>query len=495
MTTESVESALTASADAETTTVEAPATFARTLTWRGGFWLAFAAPVGGLTLVGYEIGALGAYGALAVWLGTSVIALLQNYIYAELAGMYPRKSGGIGLYASDIWSKYFAPIGGVFGWGYWAGWSLTLAVGSLVVGDLVQAQYFPHTTGTISLLGNDVGLATFIAAGLIIVLYLVGISGIRFVVNTNMVLGASLIIFAAVCIVGPFLIGEIHTGSLTFDAGVGPWNIAMNLLTWAFVASWTAYGTEIAATFTPEYRSPKTDVVRALRSSALFMIVLVGLTSTVFPAAIGQQAVASDPVGFFAPLMSKIVGHAAGDVAIAFVCIAAVIALLSATADSGRALYGMAVDGITLRQFGKLNRAGQPARAMTVDLVFNLLVLFFVSNVAGIIFASNFGYLVAVVFALAGFVVLRRTHPDAERPFRLRRMWVPIACVLVVINVAIICTGFTHTDRIGYGGGHARLIGLGVVALGFLSYFFARGAQQRVRGRELWRSSNSTLDR
>jgi amino acid transporter len=81
----------------------------------------------GLTLVGYEIGALGAWGALAVWLGTSVIALLQNFIYSELAGIYPEASGGIAVYASRIWGRYFAPLGGILGWGYWAGWSLTLA--------------------------------------------------------------------------------------------------------------------------------------------------------------------------------------------------------------------------------------------------------------------------------------------------------------------------------------------------------------------------------
>jgi hypothetical protein len=54
----------------------------QTLTWKGGFWLALVIPMSGLTLVGYEIGALGAWGALAVWLGTSVIALLQNFIYS-----------------------------------------------------------------------------------------------------------------------------------------------------------------------------------------------------------------------------------------------------------------------------------------------------------------------------------------------------------------------------------------------------------------------------
>jgi amino acid permease len=173
------------------------------------------------------------------------------------------------------------------------------------------------------------------------------------------------------------------------------------------------------------------------------------------------------------------------------VCAAQVIALGSATSDSGRALYGMAADGLTVRQLHKLNRAGQPVRGMTVDLVFNLGVLFLVSNVAGIIFASNLGYLLSVVFALGGFLLLRRTAPDAERPIRLSRIWVPVAAILVLFNVFMIVIGFTHPALVGYGGGTEQLISLSVIVVGLLSYFFTRYVQLGVRGRALWRATSA----
>lgn len=137
----------------------APSSSARS----AGFVLALVIPMSGLILVGYEIGAIGAYGALAVWAGSSVVALPQNFIYAELAAMFPSKAGGIGLYASEIWSQRSAPLGGGFGWGDWAGSSLTLAVVSLVI-------------------------------------------------------GAALVILAGVCIVGPLVLGQLHF-PLTFRAG------------------------------------------------------------------------------------------------------------------------------------------------------------------------------------------------------------------------------------------------------------------------------------
>lgn len=468
-----------------------PSGFSRTLTWKGGFWLALVIPMSGLTLVGYEIGALGAWGALAVWLGTSVIALLQNFIYAELAGMHPDASGGIAVYASRIWSRYFAPLGGILGWGYWAGWSLTLAVVSLVIGDLVQAQWFPADTGTITVLGNHVGLPTWIAAAVVIVVYLINVSGLKLVIGTNAVIAAALTILAGVCIIGPIAAGDLHA-SLRLAVGHGAWTVIVTLLTWSFVACWTSYGTEIAATFTPEYKHPRTDVARALRSSALLMIVVVGLSTTIFPAAIGEAAIAANPVGFFATLVTKVLGYGFGGAAIAIVCAAQLIALGSATSDSGRALYGMAADGLAPRQLRKLNRAGQPVRGMTVDLVFNLAVLFLVSNVAGIIFASNLGYLLSVVFALGGFLVLRRTAPGAERPVNLARAWIPVAVALIAFNVVMIVIGFTHPALIGYGGGTEQLIALSVIAVGLVSFFFTRYVQLGVRGTSLWRDSQAS---
>jgi amino acid transporter len=465
--------------------------FERTLSWRGGFWLAFVVPVSGLLAVGYEIGAIGAYGALAVWLGVGVIALLQNHIFAELAGMFPAKPGGISLYASETWGRYFAPIGGILGAGYWAAWSLSLAAVALVAGNLVQSEWFPHATDSVIFLGDHIGLASLVGGAVLLLVYLINIAGIKFVVDTNLVLGSCVLILACLCFIGPFLIGKIHAGSLTFHAGSGAWSVAAALLTWSFVASNVAYATEIAATFTPEYRNPSSDAFRALRSSALLVLVIVGLSSTIFPAAIGERSIAANPAGFFAPLVSSIVGRTASSLVIAVVCGALVVTLGSITSDSGRALYGMSADGLMPTQLHKLNRANQPARAMTVDLLLNLAVLFFVSNIAGIVYASNFGYLLAVVFSLGGFVLLRKTRPDAHRPLRLGRGWVPVAGCLVLVNGAIIVMGLTHPGLIGYGGSTARIIGLSIIPVGLACYFFTKMVQHGVRGRALWRTGSS----
>jgi quinol-cytochrome oxidoreductase complex cytochrome b subunit len=129
---------------------------------------------------------------------------------------------------------------------------------------------------------------------------------------------------------------------------------------------------------------------------------------------------------------------------------------------------------------------------MTVDLLFNLAILFLVSNVAGIIFASNLGYLLSVVFALGGFLVLRRTSPDAKRTIRLAPVWIPIAVLLLVFNLFMIVIGFTHPALIGYGGGTEQLIALSVIVVGLVSYFFTRRVQLGLRGRRLWQDDSES---
>lgn len=120
-------------------------------------------------------------------------------------------------------------------------------------------------------------------------------------------------------------------------------------------------------------------------------------------------------IGYLVAVVSKAFAYHLGGLVIAIICAAQLIALGSATSDSGRALFVMAEKGLTIRRLEKLKRHDQPARGMTVDLVFNFLVLFLVSYVAGIIFASILGYLLTF-FALAGFLLLRFKHLELVTP-------------------------------------------------------------------------------
>ena len=84
------------------------------------------------------------------------------------------------------------------------------------------------------------------------------------------------------------------------------------------------------------------------------------------------------------------------------ICIIAslLLSMTSSTSDAGRALYGISRPGMTIKGFGSAQRFHVPARAMTMDLVVNILLVLLIKSNLAILYMSNIGYVLAHVFAL-----------------------------------------------------------------------------------------------
>lgn len=454
--------------------------FVRTLKLRDGFALGLTVSAVALASIGGSIATLGAWGAAALWGVVCLVALIQNHLFGEMAAMFPDKPGGITLYAQEGWKRYSRSVGAIAGWGYWMGWSLSLAVFALTIGGLIQAQWFPHATWTFWDGAVHVGLPQLIGAGMIAATWLLNIFGVKPAVWTNRAVGVVLVVVFAVFIIGSVVSGSWSSSGLHWNLGTsgqawGGWRLA---LTWMWLMGWTVYSTELSATFTPEFRDVRRGMWGSIRSTGVFTLVVVALLPLATAGVIGEKAIAADPVGFYAPVFGVIVGSASGFI-VAVLCAALFISMSVGTADGSRALFGMAEDGLTIRQLHHLNRHRMPARAMTIDLIANLVLIFFVGNVLGVLFASNVGYFVAIFFALTGFVLLRRDRPQAHRPIRLGNWSVPTAALLAVFAVVLLAVGGLSPSLAGYGGHKEQLIGLGLLVLGGVLYLIRRFAQDR----------------
>ena len=177
------------------------------------------------------------------------------------------------------------------------------------------------------------------------------------------------------------------------------------------------------------------------------------------------------------------------------VCLVAsfIITMNTATADGGRALYGISRDGMTVKQLGRLNRFNVPGNAMSVDMVVNILFVLFIGNIFGVLAASNLGYVLAHMFALSGFVLLRRDRPNWPRPIKLGSVWTPIAGVLAVwcLILTIVGFGWMQVAAGGYGDTKEKIIGILVLVIGLLLFFFRRLVQDRERIH--WREDTPTM--
>jgi amino acid transporter len=464
----------------------------KAMSWWDGFVVALANPAFLIAALGASIGVLGTTGAFVLWTISVCIGALQNNVYAEMATMFPKKSGGISLYAHEAWRRYTTFIGPLATFGYWFAWSSVLAISGYVIGTLAQAQWFSTTTFTQDVGNFQWSLPVYIGIGCILLVWLANIFGVRPAVWVSYVTGGLLILPAAVLMFLPYLTGDWSSDNMQWEIGTGG---GLGLaLTWLYFMGWSSYGFETVAAFAPEYHSTETDTPRALRASAAFSVLVYALLPLGLGGTLGTATVADDAtaIAFYKTAFDTIVGNALGEVMIVCLIAGLLLSMNTATMDGSRALYGISKDGMTIKALGRLNRFKVPAIAMTLDAILNLWLISYFGYPLDILAAGNLGYILAHVFALTGFLLLRKDRPRWPRPIKLSAIWVPIAGLLAAINLTfIVVGGFIYSGgflgistQYGYGWDKTR-IGLIVLAVGLLLYIYRHVVEDRTRIR--WR--------
>src|SRR5215213_324161 len=458
----------------------------KAMTWWDGFVVALANPAFLIAALGASIGVLGTTGAFVLWTISVCIGALQNNVYAEMATMFPNKAGGISLYAHEAWRKYLSLIGPVVTFGYWFAWSSVLAINGYIIGTLAQAEWLSGTTFTQDVGNFQWSLPVYIGIGCILAVWMFNIYGIRPAVWLSYVTVALLILPAAALMFLPYITGDWSSDNMTWEIGAGGGlGLAM---TWLYFMGWSAYGFETVAAFGPEYHNPEYDTPRALRASAAFSVIVYALLPLGIGGTLGTAAIAEDAtaIAFYTDAFNAIVGNALGHVLIVCLIAGLLLSMNTATMDGSRALYGISQDGMTTRLLGRLNSYRVPAIAMTADVILNLFLISYFGYPLDILAAGNLGYMLAHVFALSGFLLLRKDRPNWPRPIRLAAVWAPIAALLAAVNLAfIVFGGFVYADKYGYGWDKTR-IGLIVLAVGLLLYVYRKVVEDRtgVRLRE-----------
>jgi amino acid transporter len=300
------------------------------------------------------------------------------------------------------------------------------------------------------------------------------------------VTGALLIIPAFVLMFLPYLTGDWSSSNMEWAIGANG-GLALALV-WLYFMCWSSYGIEVVATFAPEYQDTEQDTARALRAAALFSAVVYVLLPLGVGGTLGTGTIAEGALTltFYGDAFNAIVGSGLANVMIFCVVAGLVLSMNTATMDGSRALYGIAKDGMTIKEFGVLNRHHVPGRAMTLDAILNIFLIMAFAGVLEILAVSNVGYVFATCTALSAFILLRRDRPQWPRPIRLPDYWVPLAGVLFLINFAflvfggfIYSGGFLGIEGYGYGWDKTRS-GLLVLLAALILYIWRHVVQDKI---------------
>ena len=454
--------------EASTASGAAP-TLRRQLTWVDAFWASSGVPAGVLLTMGGIATVIG-QPSWVVWIASILMGFMQSFVYAEIAGLYPQKSGGASVYGAAAWlpySKFIAPISV---WCNWLAWSPVLALGtSLGAGYIMASLFAPDAainTWQVPLLSLDfireglhlrVNLVSIIASLFLLLTFVLQHHGAARAAAAQKIIG--LVCLSPLILVGlvPILTGDLPSENLfpllpfVRDAAgqmsFGTWDVmGLTLLAGAmFGAGWSTYGFETAVCYTREFSNPKKDTFKAILSAGLLCIVIFTLVPLAFQASLGLDAMLDPKIydgSGVALALAKILGGGVliTNIFIAMLILALLLIVMTSMMGSSRTLYQASVDGWLPRYLSRVNQHGAPTAAMWTDLGFNLLLLL-ASDYFAVLMISNVCYFIFNFLNLQAGWIHRIDRGSWERPFRCPTWLLTLAAGFGFLNMVFMGAG------------------------------------------------------
>ncbi|MCW1985090.1 UNVERIFIED_ORG: amino acid transporter [Sphingomonas sp. R1F5B] len=451
----------------------------RSLDWKGAFWASSGVPAGVLLTMGGIAATIG-QPSWVVWIASILMGFIQSFVYAEIAGLYPHKSGGASVYGAAAWLPYSRFVAPISIWANWLAWSPVLTLATSLAAGYIMASLFAPDAAIMAWQIKLVDLG-FVRPGLSLRINAVSLIATAFLLLTFALQhgGAARAahaqkILGLVCLAPLILVGliPVFTGNLPREhlfpllpmlrdaaghAGFGSWNgYGLVLLMGAmFGAGWSTYGFETAVCYTREFRNPARDTPRAIIASGVLCIFVFALVPLAFQASLGLDAMLSpsiyDGSGVAQALASIVVkglglvasSHAGVLIAnlfIAMLILSLLLIVMTSMMGSSRTLYQASLDGWLPRYLSRVNSHGAPTAAMWTDLGFNLILLL-ASDYFAVLMISNVCYLAFNFLNLQAGWIHRIDRGDKERPFRCPTWLLALGCTFGFVNMAFMGAG------------------------------------------------------
>ncbi|WP_427976333.1 APC family permease [Acidocella sp.] len=439
----------------------------RSIDWKGAFWVASGVPA----LVLFSIGGISSMvGNLAflVWAVSICMGFIQSFTYAEIAGLFPNKSGGASVYGAAAWVRYSKFIAPLSVWCNWLAWTPVLSLGCSIAASYILNAIGSKELNDWTLLSHKLGPVSFslnatffIGVVIMLVVFSIQHRGILGTASVQKYVGLLVIVPMAIVGVIPLFNGHVHYATAfsplvpLASAGspaLGSWNIPgwTTVLGAMFIAAWSAYGFETAVCYTSEFRNPGTDTFKAIFYSGLLCIALYILVPFTFQGALGLAGMLDPSIAAgsgVAKAMADMVGGGAivNAVMQMLMILALILSIMTAMAGSSRTLYQGSVDGWLPRYLTWVNNHGAPTRAMWTDLIFNIMLLAVASADATSFFfilaISNVGYIIFNFLNLNAGWIHRVDSGATKRPYKAPTWLLGLGALFAFVNAMFMGAG------------------------------------------------------
>jgi APA family basic amino acid/polyamine antiporter len=439
---------------------------------------------------------------LVAWAITGVLTVTAGLAYGELAAMVP-EAGGMYVYLREAFSPL---VGFLYGWTLWA----VIQTGTIAAVAIAFARFagvvFPSISEAHYLVAPihitahyAVSLSTAQLLGMAILLLLTftnsrGLQYGRIVQNVFTVakIGALLALIALGCTVGvhPAALAEnFHhfwavrhampfAGGLSAASGMGLFLAICIAQTGSLFAADAWHDVTFIAA---EVKAPERNLPLALGIGTGSVAVLYMLANLAYLLVLPMSAIQQAPEDRVATAVLQAIFPAFGAALMACVIMVSTFGTVNAMTLAGaRVYYAMAGDGLFFRSAGTLNRARVPGWALWIQgawACFLLLPRTFdpATGHYGNLYSDLLDYVISAalifyVLTIAGVMRLRRTRPNAPRPYRVFGYpWLPL--LYIVGGSVILAVLFVYRPTTTWPG-------LAIVATGLPIYWWMRAGKK-----------------
>jgi diguanylate cyclase (GGDEF)-like protein len=455
------------------TATEPAAAHPRVLGWPGTVAMAMGGSNQSLFIIGAVIVAQGS-AAIPLLLVGLLLAWAALPGWTELICMFPNRVGGIAAACAEAFRPYSPVLANLTGVSYWWGWIPTCGLTAILSADALHTWYLPMVP------------THLLATGFVLAFTAINLRGIRWATRTASTIGA--------------IAGTLAFGSAIFPVATGrvdwhqagtwhlhqPFSGTFGALTSAmaglYLIGFAAPAFEAAACHVGETRNFARNVPRAMFGAALMATLYFAVLPVVWLGALGPHALGGDLTNVLGPTFAPLTAAGAKAAAIWFMVFNMFHGTLQPLAGAARTLSQLADDGLLPRSLSRRNRHDAPVVATLVTAGFSIAFLLS-DDPPSIIAAANFTYLLGICLPSVAVWLLRRNHPDWDRPWRAPRGTIVLGVLAAIGWAASTIFGFEQ-----FGLTYV-LLALGMAYSGVVAYGWRqwrdRGSRRTFRGLSL----------
>jgi APA family basic amino acid/polyamine antiporter len=442
-------------------------------------------------------------GLLLTWVLTGFLTIAAALSYGELAAMFPH-AGGQYIYLREA----FSPL-----WGFLYGWTLFLVIqtGTIAAVAIGFARYlgvlFPAISPKTWIIppinlgaryAISLSLQQLVAILMIIFLTFLNTRGVKLgkwiqnIFTSAKMLSLLGLIFLCILVARnhraiadnftnlwairdaqPIEPGaNVLRGLLPTVTAASGWFGLLLALAVAQVGSLFSADAWNNIGFTAgEVKNPKRDVALSMAFGTIIVIMLYVLANVAYLCALPLAQIQNAADGRVATAALSAIFGAKGAVLMAVAIIISTFGCNNGLILAGsRVAYAMAKDGLFFRATGTLNEKGVPGTALVYQGIWISVLILLRTRTAdggyGNLYNDLLNYVVFAVLlfyvlTIIGIFVLRRTRPDAERPYRaFGYPIVPLLYIVAATGIMVVLLLY-QTQTAGAGMGIV-LIGLPV---------------------------------